>query len=564
MATISGKRFQITDGASTPTNLFPYTVTEAVYGLSTVIENAKTAVTSVLSAVTLNGVSKAGTTASFYAPTTAGTTGQILKATTSGAPVWTSAALGASNKPIYLNSSGVLTEGVSCLPLTGGTISNSTYYPLTINNSTSGATAVGIQFNGAGTRLGNIYVNGSDNTLHFYYGNSDNVIYHSGNSNKSDVAWTCSGLTAASGMIAGGTTSGSYIGSASGGLGDTYTGGLVLAYGNNPLYFRTNGSNRMIITGAGNVGIGTASPGYKLDVNGDVGLYANNTTGGAGIFIRNSASNNSAGYILFQSGSQNGFKIASVYTDWASRQDLVFYGSNNTTSPYTFTPTEAMRIKYNGNVGIGTTTPAYKLDVAGDVRLYTNLRILRTSITPNEYLNISMADSNAYYNGYDAADGWVNHAFQSNGTNIMVVYGNPNASYKVDIYGATRVQGTFVSTGDQVVSSDLTLKENLAPVTYSVSDIAKARAVEFDWKDGRGHSMGSIAQDWLGIAPALVHGEVGNMSLAYGQLALVNTILEARAIESLQVHESEQDKEIRELRERVARLEMENERLRMN
>lgn len=467
MATISGKRFQITDGASTPTNLFPYTVTEAVYGLSTVIENAKTAVTSVLSAVTLNGVSKAGTTASFYAPTTAGTTGQILKATTSGAPVWTSAALGASNKPIYLNSSGVLTEGVSCLPLTGGTISNSTYYPLTINNSTSGATAVGIQFNGAGTRLGNIYVNGSDNTLHFYYGNSDNVIYHSGNSNKSDVAWTCSGLTAASGMIAGGTTSGSYIGSASGGLGDTYTGGLVLAYGNNPLYFRTNGSNRMIITGAGNVGIGTASPGYKLDV-------------------------------------------------------------------------------------------------AGDVRLYTNLRILRTSITPNEYLNISMADSNAYYNGYDAADGWVNHAFQSNGTNIMVVYGNPNASYKVDIYGATRVQGTFVSTGDQVVSSDLTLKENLAPVTYSVSDIAKARAVEFDWKDGRGHSMGSIAQDWLGIAPALVHGEVGNMSLAYGQLALVNTILEARAIESLQVHESEQDKEIRELRERVARLEMENERLRMN
>lgn len=130
--------------------------------------------------------------------------------------------------------------------------------------------------------------------------------------------------------------------------------------------------------------------------------------------------------------------------------------------------------------------------------------------------------------------------------------------------GVLTMGGSILSTGDQVVSSDATLKENLTPVTYSVADIAMARAVEFDWKDGRGHSMGSIAQDWLGIAPALVHGEEGNMSLAYGQLALVNTIIEARAIESLQVHESEQDKEIRELRERVARLEMENERLRMN
>lgn len=39
-------------------------------------------------AVTLNSTSKAGSTASFYAPTAAGTSGQILKSSGSGAPTW--------------------------------------------------------------------------------------------------------------------------------------------------------------------------------------------------------------------------------------------------------------------------------------------------------------------------------------------------------------------------------------------------------------------------------------------------------------------------------------------
>ena len=39
-------------------------------------------------AVTLNGTSKAASTASFYAPTAVGTSGQILKSNGSGAPSW--------------------------------------------------------------------------------------------------------------------------------------------------------------------------------------------------------------------------------------------------------------------------------------------------------------------------------------------------------------------------------------------------------------------------------------------------------------------------------------------
>lgn len=116
------------------------------------------------------------------------------------------------------------------------------------------------------------------------------------------------------------------------------------------------------------------------------------------------------------------------------------------------------------------------------------------------------------------------------------------------------VVGVIASTGDQVVTSDATKKTNLKDIALSVGQIASAPAVTFDWKAG-GHSFGSIAQYWRGVLPESVLGDEGDYSLAYAQLALVSAINLAR-------HETEQDQEIRKLKEKVARLENEVERLR--
>ena len=141
-----------------------------------------------------------------------------------------------------------------------------------------------------------------------------------------------------------------------------------------------NGAN--FATTSGNVGIGTASPTSKLDVlDGDISV---NTLSTFSFFNTNrntipSGAGTSLGglrYRAYATGTtyQVGAQILSFSSAAWSSTSSPSYLSFQTTPSGSVTPSERMVIDASGNVGIGTTSPAAKLDVTGDIRSTANLR----------------------------------------------------------------------------------------------------------------------------------------------------------------------------------------------
>ena len=183
---------------------------------------------------------------------------------------------------------------------------------------------------------------------------------------------------------------------------DASTGtGLFLA-SSNVLGITTGGVQRLVVNSSGFVGIGTTSPSQALSVVGSI------LSSGAG-----------TNYVA---SSSNGVTTSYLITD-ASGSNLQVDGA----WPIRFTTnsSERARIDSSGNVGIGTSSPAYRLDVAGEIRSTGGINALRLENSSNAAVYAVFTRPNQQYTLALNSD--------NNGARTFDLYDNTNAHF-VDQY----------------------------------------------------------------------------------------------------------------------------------
>ena len=303
--------------------------------------------------------------------------------------------------------------------------------------------------------------------------------------------------------------------------------------------FRNNGTAQLTIDTSGNVGIGTASPGYKLSVENELNVFSSGDTAspkveGHLLRVTDTTNDNPDIEHFFVENHGLAYGMRWLYDGGANTFSLFRHDNSASGNEVLRFNRANSNVYIPGNVGIGVTSPSFsygslglEIQSTGD----TSLRLERDGSTAFE---ISARSSDVLiYNPGTAR----NFRFGIGGTEEfrMDTSGNFHADADVIAFSTT-------------TASDIKFKENVKSIPYGLKEVLQMNPVEFDWiekRDGQ-HDIGFIAQEMEKIVPEVIKEtetlEVGGTHKTMDYAKLTSILVQAI---------QEQQEQINELKEKL-------------